>query len=254
MRGFRVFLGKEFQEIFRTWRIFILPSIMVAVGLLSPVLAKIMPDIIGSAASAQPGVVIELPAPTTMDAYLTFSKNLFQIVTIAVVIAMAGSIVGERKNGTAILMLTKPLSREGFVLAKVLSNWALLLGSTVVGGVACWAVTQAFFANEFVDRFVAMTALWVLLAALFVAAVAFFSVVLKSQSGAAGAGLGLFLAMTILSGWAPARDFSPAGLVSLGNRLLTGQEAAVLWPVVTAAAVAIACVAATAALFKRQEI
>ena len=254
MRGFKVFLSKEFQEIFRTWRIFILPSIMVVVGLLSPVLAKIMPDIIGSAASSQPGVVMELPTPTTMDAYLTFSKNLFQIVTIAVVIAMAGAVVGERKSGTAILMLTKPLSREGFVLAKVLSNWALLLGSTVAGAVACWAVTQVFFANEFADRFAAMTALWALMAVLFVAAVTLFSVVLNSQSGAAGAGLGLFLAMAILSGWEPARDFSPAGLMSLGNRVLTGQEASVLWPVVTAAGVAFACVAATMILFKRQEI
>ena len=43
MSGFGAFLAKELTEIRRTWRIWVVPGIVIFMGLTSPVLAKLTP-------------------------------------------------------------------------------------------------------------------------------------------------------------------------------------------------------------------
>jgi len=254
MRGFSVFLGKEFKEIVRTWRMWVLPVIMIAFGVMSPVLAKITPQLLDSIAGEQAGVVLEIPDPTTIDAYLQFMKNNTQIALFAIIISMAGMISGERKSGTAALVLTKPVSRGGFVTAKVVSNSVLVAVSTLLAWGACLAVTAMLFEVEFVAEFARGTAAWLVLALMFVAVMALLSVAIKSQAGAAGAGLGVYLGIAIFSAWGPARDYTFAGLLTAGDRLVMGEDPALVLPVTTAVLMALACVALAVALFRRQEL
>lgn len=255
MHGFAVFLRKEMREILRTWRVWVLPSIMVFVGITSPVLAEFTPALVKSlATSEQTGIVIEIPDAITRDAYLQFSKNSVQIALIAVIIAVAGMIAAEKRAGTAILVLTKPVSRSALVVAKVVSNWVLLLGATAVGALLCVGVTAFIFDTSLVGEFLTATALWFLLASMFISCMALLSTLIGSQGGAAGAGVGLFLGLSILSAWGPGRDFTPAGLFTAGDRLLVGQSPELLWPVITAVVVALAATVLAAWVFERQEL
>jgi len=255
MRGFAVFLGKEMREIGRTWRIWVLPAIMVFIGISSPVLAKITPELLSSlTASDQTGVVIQIPDPVTRDAYLQFSKNAIQMALIAVIIAVAGMIAAEKRSGTAVLVLTKPVSRTGMVVAKVISNWALLAGATAAGAVLCVGVTAVIFDTTLVPEFATATLLWLVLSGMFVACMALLSTVIGSQGGAAGAGIGLYLAVSILSAWGPGRDYTPAGLLSAGDRILAGETPELLWPVLSAVVVSAAAVAVASWVFERQEL
>lgn len=256
MHGFAVFLGKEFTEIFRTWRIYVVPGILLVIAVMSPILAEVTPALVTSALDAEgQGIVIEIPPATTVDAYLQFSNNAMQIALIAVIIATAGAIAQERRSGTAQLVLTKPVSRTAMVLAKVLSNWLLLLASIVVSALVTVGVTVLMFDAELLAEFAAWVGIWYVLASLVVAIVVLFSVVLKSQAGAAGAGIGVYFVMMIVSLWAPAREYTPAGLIGLGDRILTGKpDVVVLWPVVTGIVAALALVALAAAVFRRQEL
>jgi ABC-2 type transport system permease protein len=111
MTGFGAFLRKEVTEIRRTWRLWVIPGMLVFFGVTSPIIAALTPALVRSMAASQPGVVIQLPAPTALDAYAQFIKNLDQFVLLALVITGAGIVSGERASGTAILVLTKPLSR-----------------------------------------------------------------------------------------------------------------------------------------------
>lgn len=255
MHGFAVFLRKEFSEIFRTWRIWVMPLIMVFIGVSSPVLAKLTPQLVESLASAeQTGITIEVPDPVTIDAYLQFFSNAMQLATIGVIIAAAGMIAAEKRSGTAVLVLTKPVSRTGMVVAKVLSNIALLLGATALGAALCAGLTAILFDTTAVADFALSTVLWLLFAAMLIACMAVLSVLIGSQGGAAGAGIGLFLIVSIFSAWGPTRNFSPAGLVTAGNQILVGEQVELLWPVLSAVAVTILAVALAAWLFERQEL
>lgn len=241
MRGFGVFLGKELAEFLGSWKAWVLPMTVVFLAAMSPVFARVQQS-------------LGMPEPSTVDAYLYFSSNLIQIVLMVLVIAVAGVVSAERRSGTAILMLTKPLSRMSFVLAKIVMKIAVVIVSAVAGALVCWSVAQVFFDNVLVAEFAAVVGLWVVLATMVVAVMSLFSVVLNSQAGASGAGFGLYMVLAVLTPWEPAAAYSPVGLMTLGQRILGGESVSVAWPVTTALLVAVAAALGAAALFRRQEI
>lgn len=72
-------------------------------------------------------------------------RNLSQIGLFVVIIVYGGIISNERQQGTAVLILTKPVSRAGFVVAKVAVHGfflSLVLGVTTA---LTWLVTLVVF-------------------------------------------------------------------------------------------------------------
>jgi ABC-2 type transport system permease protein len=233
VNGFLAFLGKELLEIRRTWRIWVLPGILMAVGLSSPILAAISPRLIESLTAGQPDVIIQIPDPTAIDAYLQFAQSLLQIVLLALIIVAAGVVSSERRSGTAILVLTKPVSRSAFLLAKFIAQMLLIVVALIPASFACWLVTLALFDEAPPGVFVQSTLLYVVLAALFIATMMVFSTLVNSQAGAAGLGLVMYLIIGIFSGWGPTQEYSPAGLFSAIGNILTGADPPILGPVLT---------------------
>ena len=164
MSGLAAFLAKEFTEIRRTWRLWVIPGMLVFFGITSPIIAAVTPALVKSMATSQPGFSITIPPPTALDAYAQWVKNLDQFILIAIVIAGAGAVSSERSSGTAILALTKPLSRGAFVVAKMISQTVLLVVSTVLGLAACHAMTTAIFDGGNGLRLAATTGLWLVYA------------------------------------------------------------------------------------------
>lgn len=256
MRGLMVLLGKELTEIRRTWRLYVVPGILIFFGVSSPILAELTPQLLSSMSGlAEQGVVIEIPPATTVDAYLQFNKNAMQVALIAVIIATAGAIAGERSSGTAQMVLAKPVSRTAMVVAKALSNWGLLLVSVGVAAALCAGVTALIFDTDLLPEFAAVVGLWYVLAMLLVGLTLFFSATLGSNAGAAGAGIAAYFVLTIASLWTAAREFSPVGLLGAGDRIIMGTtEVPVFWPVVTGITAAFAFVGLAALAFRRQEL
>jgi len=104
------FAAKEGRETVRTWRLWVLPGILLFLALSSPVLTKLTPEIVRATTSSQSGITIHIPPPTARDSYVQFMGNLAQLVTLAVIIAGAATISAESRAGTAVLVLTKPIS------------------------------------------------------------------------------------------------------------------------------------------------
>ena len=254
MTGFGAFLWKELVEIRRTWRIWVIPGMLVFFGVTSPIIAALTPALVRSMAASQPGVMIRIPPPSALDAYGQFIKNLNQFVLIAVIITGAGVVSGERSTGTAILALTKPLSRGAFVLAKILSQAALLVAATVLGAAACLAVTAVVFGVANPGRVMTATALWLLYASLLVVAMTCFSAAFRSRGAAAGAGLAFYFLTLLLSAWGPAARYGFIGLMSAPRAALMGEALSSGWPIATAlAAIAVGVVTAVG-IFERQEL
>jgi ABC-2 type transport system permease protein len=254
MRGFGAFVAKELHEIARTWRIWVLPGIVVFFAISGPPLAKITPALLSSFVSSQPGVVIELPEPTYVDAYLQWTKNLQQIVLFAVIIMFGGVISSEKKGGTAVLALTKPLSRTAFVLAKYLSQALLLTAAVAVGALVTWGLTYAVFAEAPLAPLAGATGAWLVLALAFLALMLALSAAIDSQAGAAGLGFLGFIAVSIALLWAPAVKYSPAGLMGAPTELVMGESASLGWPVATTLALTALLVAVAVAVFRRREM
>jgi ABC-2 type transport system permease protein len=254
MSGFRPFLRKELTEIRRTWRLWVIPGMLVFFGVTSPIIAAVTPALVRSVTASQRGVTVRIPPPTALDAYAQFIKNLDQFVLIAVVITGAAVISGERSAGTAILMLTKPLSRRAFVVAKIVSQVALLVVATALGTAACLAMTAVVFDGTGGARLVTAVAIWLLYAALLVVVMTMFSAAFRSRGAASGAGLAYFFVTLLLSNWGPMARYSFLGLIPAMGQALLGRGMSLGWPVATAIVAIVAGVIAAVRIFERQEL
>lgn len=255
MSGFRAFLQKELREIFRTWRIWVLPGIVLFFAVSGPPLAKITPDLLGALLSEQQtGVVITLPDPTYVDAYLQWSKNLSQVVLFAVIIMFGGAISAEKRSGTAVLVLTKPLSRSAFIYAKAVSHLVLLIGTVSLGAAVTWGVTYAVFGEAPPGILAQATGAWLSLGVVFVGIMLVLSAAMDSQAGAAGVGFLLYIALTIAGLWSFALQYTPAGLVNAPTDILLGKAGALLWPVASAIGAALLLVGLARLIFERREL
>jgi len=254
MSGYGAFFAKEWLEIQRTWRVWVIPGMLLFFGLTSPILALITPSLVSSLSGAQPGVTITIPPATALDAAAQFLKNLSQIVIFAVIISGAGSVSGERSSGTVILAVTKPVSRSALVGAKLSADLLLLLGATLAGTLICGVVTTGLFGTVPWRGLILSTAFWLTFATLVTCAVTFFSAWLRSRGAAAGAGLAFYFVTLLVSLWAPAVRHSFIGLPSLSATALSGASVAWVWPVVTALAAAAVFAFMSMEAFERQEL
>lgn len=256
MRGFGAFLKKEFVEIARTWRIWALPGMVIFLALTGAVIAKLTPQLLESMSGTpnMGGVVIQIPDPIWRDSYAQWTKNLTQMISWALIIISGGMISSERKAGTAILVLTKPISRPAFVLAKFVSQTALLFAVTIVGALITWGTTRVAFGEAPVRILAEVTAVWLVFAVFLVAVMTLASALVDSQMGASFLGFGTLVLLTIAGLWGPALEYSPAGLAGAPNSLLLGQDIATFWPLVTTAILAVLCVIAAVGVFSRKEL
>ena len=254
MSGFSAFLTKELNEIMKTWRIWVVPGMLLFFAVTSPVLALLTPALVSSVAQSQPGVTITVPPATWTDAYGQFLKSLNQIVLIAVVITGAGAISGERASGTAVLTLTKPIARSAFVLAKILSQSILLVTFSALGAIVCVVLTRVIFGPAPLWPFAYAVLLWLTYALLLVVVMTVFSAWFPARGAAAGGGLAFHFLVLLIGIWSPAVRYSFAGVLPAAGKALVGQPVAVFWPLMTAVAMSIVSTAAAVRIFERQEL
>jgi ABC-2 type transport system permease protein len=253
MNGFTVFARKEAREILRTWRVWVLPGILAFFALTGPFLARFTPEIVGALAGSQLGG-LKIPTPTYLDAYAQWIKNLSQIALFALIIIYGSIISAETKSGTAVLVLTKPVSRTAFVIAKASVHSVFLAVLVVIGTLLTWGLTAAVFGKAPGSALWSAALAWLVFGVLFIALMTLFSVLIGSAAGAAGAGLGAYALMSIAAIWKPLGTYSPAGLATEPASLALGKNGAVLWPVLTSLLLAVALVALAAQAFRHKDL
>jgi ABC-2 type transport system permease protein len=226
MNGLMVLLKKELLEQWRTSRIIIVGGIFLFFGLSTPLLIKYLPELIKIAGQ---GMVIEMPPPTAVQAMTEYTGTMMQFgVLIAVLVAM-GAIAKERESGTAALVLTKPVGRLAFILAKFKAMGTTLLLATVAGGLACWGYTYALFGEAPVLGFTGQNLLLLLYLILALAQTILFSSIFKSQLAAAGLGLVAIIIESLIVALPWIGKYSPGELTAWGNALVAGVPFPAAW-------------------------
>jgi ABC-2 type transport system permease protein len=255
MTGFWAFARKEATEIVRTWRIWVLPGMLLFFALTGPLTARYTPEIIKAVGGEQLSAIAKaIPTPTYLDSYAQWAKNLSQIALFAIIIIYGGLISSERKSGTAILVLTKPVSRSAFVVAKATVHSLFLAAIVVTGTLVTWGGTALIFGKAPAGPLWSSAMAWLAFGVFFLAIMTLLSTLLGSQAGAAGIGLGAFALLSVAGLVEPLVKYSPVGLAGAPMMLATGQESAILWPVITSLALACALVAAAAWAFRTKEL
>jgi ABC-2 type transport system permease protein len=255
VRGFDVLLRKELLESVRTLRLPIVAGLFLVLGIVSPVTARYLREIVQTLAPAQIG--IDIPPPTASDALDQVQKNVGQFGALAAILLTMGSVAVEKERGTAAFVLVKPVSRGAFLAAKIAAIGIVLSVATVLAVGAGWIYTAILFEPQQVGGWIVLGALlWLSTAAY--AAVAFLgSTITRSSLAAAGIGFGGLIVLALLSAVPQVGRYLPAGLVTLGKVAAVGQTAAdtdLLGPVASVAALIVVALGAAWLSFRRQEL
>lgn len=253
LAGLGLLVGKELREQVRTLRLPVIVILFALLGLLSPVLARYIKEVISAVGSGD--LSLAIPDPVVGDAVVQFTKNVGQFGVLAAILVTMGSVASEKDHGTAAFLLTKPLSRGAFLGAKVIALGALLALAMVVAGVLCWVYAAILFEPLPVAGFAAAVGLVWLSLAVFAAITFLASVVARSALVAAGIGIAALLVAGILSALPVIGSNLPTGLWGLADRLAAGEVPdSLAGPVLVNVAIIVATVALSWWSFRRQEL
>lgn len=256
MTGFVVLLRKELLEAWRTRRLPVVAGLFLIIGIVSPLTARYLPEIIALAVGDQ--LTIPVPDPTVADAVLQLQKNLGQFGALAAIVLAMGSVATEKDRGTAAFVLTKPATRAAFLAAKLIALGAVLAIGTVLAVAVAWAYTAVLFEPLAVGGWAVLAGLaWLALMAW--AAITFLaSTVTRSAAAAAGIGVAALLGLSLVSAIPQVGRFLPTGLDPGALGLAAGGSIERPEELATAVLGTIAIVAGCGVLawtsFRRQEL
>ena len=210
MRGLGPLLGKEVLEQWRTRRLLVVAVVFVALGIGSPFLARYTAELIQALGDAP--FEIELPEPTVADAVSQFLRNLGQAGILTSILLAMGSVATEKERGTAALILSKPVSRAGYLAAKLFAIGLTLGIGLLLAAVGGYAYTTFLFEAPNVGGWLGMTALLFLSLFAYAALTFVGSTLTRSAVAAAAIGIGGMILLAIVAGFPTIAPYLPAGL------------------------------------------
>ena len=110
-----IFTKKELLESWRTHRLLILTVVFLIFGILSPLIAKLMPELLKGGLG---GIKVAVPKPTSLDAWTQYYKNISQMGIYVFALMLGGCVSQEIQQGTLVNLVTKGLPRWTVIVIK----------------------------------------------------------------------------------------------------------------------------------------
>jgi ABC-2 type transport system permease protein len=253
MNSFSTFLKKEWTELCRTKKLYVLLGIFVLFGMVSPILARYMAEIVSASMGSSAPVLVS--APVWSDSWKQFYNNLSQMGGISVLLIFMSSICGEKQAKTAALTLTKNLSPAKFLTAKFVAAVGAVLLAFLPAVFLCWGYTYYLFgyAGEWKDILTGALSYLIFMVVL-LSTVMFASTLATTSAFAAMLAFGGYLVL-ILSAYLPVVGSRMPGtlLSSIPSVIMNGGPILVS-KMVTAFAISFVCIFTSIHILKHQEI
>ncbi len=221
MRSMAAFIKKEFMEQIRTYKCFIMLAVFFLFGMMSPLMAKLLPKLLSG--MEMNGMVITLPEPTIFDAYGQFFKNINQMGMIILLLIFGGILSNELTKGTLINILAKGLSRQTVILSKFAAAVVLWTISFVLAALTNYVYSLYFFRDTKVEHlFLSLLCVWMF-------GILIISLILLASSVTSGSFGGLILSAMVLiilistAGFQIVAEYHPIVLVTGNMGLIQGS-------------------------------
>jgi ABC-2 type transport system permease protein len=246
-------LRKEILEQIRTKRLMITIILLVVFAMLSPVMAKYMPEIFKAVPGAEQFAAL-MPTPTIKDAIDQYVKNTSQFAIILALLLPMGAVALEKDKGTAAMMLVKPLPRWIFLLTKFLALGFTFLIGIALAGMMGYLYTWYLFAPMNLGAWVAINLMLWLYVMVYVAMTLLFSTLVRSQAAAAGMSFGVLIVLSIIGSIPTIAKHLPAQLVVWSGELMMGAGTAYWSSLVVSVGIVVGSYCLAWWVFRRQEL
>jgi ABC-2 type transport system permease protein len=112
-------IRKEWMESVKTARFWVIIAVFGAFGMLGPLTARYVNEIISAVAGDLGGIIGQLPPPSVTDSWMQFFKNMNQMCMLVMVLMFMTVVSGEKRRGSVLLVLSKGVGRTTFLCAKL---------------------------------------------------------------------------------------------------------------------------------------
>jgi ABC-2 type transport system permease protein len=244
----------EILRLTRTKRWAALVGAYVAFGLLGPLGARYIKEILGSVGPSD-GMVITVADPVPADGMVQFVSNASQIGTLVVVIVAAGALAFDAIPEMGVFLRTRVSPAWKILVPRLVVSFAAAAGAFLLGTGVAWYETWALLGPPAAGPVLAGAGLGVVFLAFVVALTAAVAQRMRSILGTVMASLVVLIAMPVL-GLAPAISrWLPTSLANALADLPAGGTMHNYWPALGVAVVATALlVGASFAWASRREI
>lgn len=214
--------------------------------------------------------VLKSPAPTEVEDMMPAQGTMIFVMMsglmagLGIILVMQGAILDEKKSGTAAWVLSKPLSRPAFILAKLVANSvAALLIMIVLQGVVAFVQMQAFDpAPPALAPFLAGLGMLALHLLFYLTLTLMLGTLFKDRAAVMGIAIGLLFGAQFIAGIFPALvRIMPWWIImpvnenpqALAHLVMSGQPLPTLTPIIGSAVLIVVFVGVALWRFQREE-
>jgi ABC-2 type transport system permease protein len=198
----------ELLRLWRTRRAIALLSVFVLFGLLGPVAAHYLPEIVANVGG---DLRIIAPQARPVDGIAQYTRNAIQVGAVVAVVIAAAALCVDTKPSLAIFYRTRVATYRDLVLPRLAVTIAATIAAFAIGTLAAWYETSVLIGPLPAGRLAlgsALTAIYLIFVVALTAATAALG---PTQVSAIALALALLLGMPILGllpwldGWVPSR-------------------------------------------------
>ena len=254
MKAFAAFSKKELLENLRTYKLIIMPAVFILLGIMSPMLAKMLPDIMSGVDLG--GMIVDIPEPAAIDSWTQFFSNIGQMGILTMVIVFCGIMSNEFSRGTIINILTKGIKRSAVIFSKFTVACVIWTASYLLSLAVCYAYTVYFWGNDPVpNALLAFAGPW-LYGLLLISFMILGGILFKTFYGSLLITGGAAAVMGLLNIAPGVQKYNPASLAGDVLNLLNGQKAPsdFIPALVICAVMAAVSVTGSVLIFNRRQI
>jgi len=141
MKQFIAFTKKEFMELSRTGKMFLLTILFILFGIMNPAVAKLTPWLMKtmSRSLSDTGLAIAEIRVDAMSSWAQFYKNI-PIALIVFLLMFSGILTAEYQKGTLVNMVTKGMDRRKILASKLTVMMLLWTGGYWI----CYGITYIY--------------------------------------------------------------------------------------------------------------
>lgn len=133
----------EWLRLVRTRRLVAVVGVFAFFGLLGPVTARYLADILGAFGAGIEGATIELPPPTPADGFGQYVSNANQLGVLVVVIVAAGALVVDAVPEMGVFLRTRVQRSWRLLAPRLAVTTAVVAVGWTVGVALAWYETWA---------------------------------------------------------------------------------------------------------------
>jgi ABC-2 type transport system permease protein len=218
---FRIALGKELFQMWRTKRVLVVAAVFGLFGMASPVMAYFMPQMFKAIPGAEQFAGL-IPTPTTVDALTQYTKNITQFGFILAIFLGMSMIAGEKERGTASLVLSKPMTRWAFVTSKFFAQVLVYLLGFLLALIGAYFYIVVLFGTYDFGALALVTGLLFAWLLPFIAITLDGSVIGKSTSAAAAIALAGAVVLLLTGSIPQISSLMPGGLTAWAGQIGAG--------------------------------